>query len=92
MTVMCNNYVMVPPTGKVLEHVAGTHHYLVEWVNASSQETEIVHMFGQLSRKRGLRIGDHVIALADTSKQFNMLLIQPIDMYFMHDNVYTLYK
>lgn len=41
----------------------------MQWADDSFQEQEVLHMYGPLTRKRPLRIGDHVIALADPSKQ-----------------------
>ena len=49
--------------------IPGSRRYIVQWADDSFQEQEVLHMYGPLTRKRPLRIGDHVIALADPSKQ-----------------------
>ncbi len=51
-------------TGEVMEQVRGTCCYLIKWADETTQVQEIVHMFGKLTKKRGLRLGDNVLALA----------------------------
>ena len=57
-----------PLTGKVERQLQRTRRYIVKWADGLSQEQEAYHMYGQLTRRRALRIGDHVIALADASE------------------------
>ena len=42
-------------------------HYLVHWPNGDTQEQEVTHMFGPLTKRRELRIGDYVIAQTQSS-------------------------
>lgn len=51
--------------GKVESQLEGTRNYLIRWANGKSQVQEVVHMYGHLTRKRPLRIGDYVLGLAD---------------------------
>lgn len=63
------------PAGEVLEQSSGTGQYVIEWADRTTQVQEITHMFGKLTKKRGLRQGDHVLALAVLSMLFIMLII-----------------
>ena len=46
-----------------VEGLAGrTGCYVVRWSKGGTQELEAVHMFGPLTKRRCLRIGDYVIA------------------------------
>ena len=47
-----------------MEQVQGACLYQIKWADESTQIQEIQHMFGKLTKKRGLRQGDHVLALA----------------------------
>lgn len=46
----------------------GPGRYLVRWANGESQEQAAIHMFGPLTKRRDLRIGDYVIAQAQPSE------------------------
>ena len=50
--------------GEVLKQLEGVCQYLIEWADGTTQVQEVMHMFGKLTKKRGLRLGDHVLALA----------------------------
>lgn len=52
----------------MLKQLPGACLYLVEWADGSTQQQEVVHMFGKLTKKRGLRQGDHILALAMPSR------------------------
>ena len=54
--------------GKVESQVEGTRNYLISWASGRSQVQEVVYIYGQLTRKRPLRIGDYVLGLADQSE------------------------
>ena len=56
--------------GKVEKQVSWSRKYIVQWPDGSHQEQEVHHLYGVLTRKRPLRIGDHVIALADQSESY----------------------
>ncbi len=55
-------------SGKVERQVSWSRKYIVQWADGSHQEQQVHHLYGSLTRKRPLRIGDHVIALADSSE------------------------
>lgn len=52
----------------------GSRRYLIRWKDGSKQVQDVMHMFGKLTKKRGLRQGDHVLALAAPSKSPNPIL------------------
>lgn len=54
--------------GEVVEQVQGMGQYLIRWADETTQTQDITHMFGKLTKKRGLRQGDHVLALAMPSR------------------------
>ena len=42
--------------------------YLIKWADGDTQEQEVIHMYGRLTKQRPLRTGDKVLALAQTRK------------------------
>ena len=64
---ICNWSLLVPP-GKVIKQLSHSQ-YEVHWVDQTAQAQEAVHIFGPLTKRRPLRTGDHVLALADTSEE-----------------------
>jgi len=85
--------------GRVLKQLLPTRHYLIQWTNGSTQEQEVVHMFGPLTRRHPMRVGDHVLALADKSNRhllrYNMPLtkllknIHPFRYNYSYRHVHT---
>ena len=56
---------MISYPGVVVEQEEGVCQYLIEWsADKTTQPQQPVHMFGKLTKKRGLHQGDHVLALA----------------------------
>ena len=51
-------------TGRVVEQLDGVCQYLIKWADGSCQTQDIMHMFGELTRRRSLRQGHHVLAIA----------------------------
>ena len=51
-----------------MKQLSGYCQYLVRWKDNSTQVEDIIHMFGKLTKKRELRLGDHVLALAIPSR------------------------
>ena len=47
-----------------MEQLEGSCQYLIKWADKTTQEQSIVHMFGNLTKRRALRLEDHVLALA----------------------------
>lgn len=50
--------------GEVVKQLDGACQYLIKWADDTTQVQEITHLFGRLTKKRGLHQGDHVLALA----------------------------
>ena len=52
----------------------GPGRYLVRWPNGDTQVQEVIHMFGPLTKRRELRIGDYVIAQTQSSGLYDIIV------------------
>lgn len=55
---------MISYPGDVVEQGEGACQYVVKLTDGITQLQQVVHMFGKLTKKRGLHQWDHVLALA----------------------------
>lgn len=78
--------------GEVLEQRRDPCQYLIKWKDESTQVQEVMHMFGKLTKKRGLRHGDHVLALAVPSKCPHSLLTVSMPRPLPHTLSYDIYQ
>ena len=54
----------------------GPGQYSIRWVRGGEQEQSAFHMFGALTKRRELRIGDYVIAQTQPSKYLKIIYLQ----------------